>query len=115
MRFLRVATGTLAAAACAVVLVRAQVGEVRTVAPDVYFHEGDIKGKGHCNNGWVVPLAAAFYGGIGAGIGVGGDAMVDGQQVIYASAQPLAARLTIAPLLTARRQGVLMSWRFAKR
>ena len=54
MSFPRVATGTLAAAACAVVLARAQVGEVRTVAPDVYFHEGDIKGKGHCNNGWVV-------------------------------------------------------------
>ncbi|HET6900002.1 MAG TPA: MBL fold metallo-hydrolase, partial [Vicinamibacteria bacterium] len=50
----RVAAGTLAAAACAAVLARAQVGEVRTVAPDVYFHEGDIKGKGHCNNGWVV-------------------------------------------------------------
>src|SRR6266702_2285169 len=33
---------------------RAQVGEVRKLAPDVYFHEGDIKGKGHCNNGWVV-------------------------------------------------------------
>ena len=54
MRFLRLACGTLAAVACAVVLARAQVGEVRTVAPDVYFHEGDIKGKGHCNNGWVV-------------------------------------------------------------
>jgi cyclase len=33
---------------------QAQVGEVKKVAPDVYFHEGDIKGKGHCNNGWVV-------------------------------------------------------------
>ena len=32
---------------------RGQVGEVRTLAPDVYFHEGDIA-KGHCNNGWVV-------------------------------------------------------------
>ncbi len=32
----------------------AQVGEVKKLAPDVYFHEGDIKGKGHCNNGWVV-------------------------------------------------------------
>ncbi len=32
----------------------AQVGEVRKLAPDVYFHEGDIKGKGHCNNGWVI-------------------------------------------------------------
>lgn len=33
---------------------RAQVGEARKIAPDVYFHQGDIEGKGHCNNGWVV-------------------------------------------------------------
>ena len=33
---------------------QAQVGEVRKVAPDVYFHQGDIEGKGHCNNGWVI-------------------------------------------------------------
>jgi cyclase len=33
---------------------QAQVNEVRKIAPDVYFHEGDLKGKGHCNNGWVV-------------------------------------------------------------
>jgi glyoxylase-like metal-dependent hydrolase (beta-lactamase superfamily II) len=32
---------------------RAQVGEVLKLAPDVYFHEGDLK-KGHCNNGWIV-------------------------------------------------------------
>ncbi len=32
----------------------AQVGEVKKLAPDVYFHQGDIDGKGHCNNGWVV-------------------------------------------------------------
>jgi glyoxylase-like metal-dependent hydrolase (beta-lactamase superfamily II) len=38
----------------AATLAAAQVGEVRKLAPDVYFHEGDIKGKGHCNNGWVV-------------------------------------------------------------
>ena len=30
-----------------------QVGRVQRLAPDVYFHEGDIT-KGHCNNGWVV-------------------------------------------------------------
>ena len=24
------------------------------IAPDVYFHEGDIKGHGHCNNGWII-------------------------------------------------------------
>jgi cyclase len=22
--------------------------------PGVYFHEGDLRGKGHCNNGWVI-------------------------------------------------------------
>jgi cyclase len=31
-----------------------RVNQVQTIAPDVYFHEGDIKGHGHCNNGWVV-------------------------------------------------------------
>jgi cyclase len=31
-----------------------QVNQVQTIAPDVYFHEGDIKGHGHCNNGWVI-------------------------------------------------------------
>ena len=35
-------------------LVRAQVNQVQKLAPDVYFHEGDLKGKGHCNNGWVI-------------------------------------------------------------
>ena len=34
--------------------VSAEVNKVETVAPDVYFHEGDITGKGHCNNGWVI-------------------------------------------------------------
>lgn len=32
----------------------AAVNQVEEVAPGVYFHEGDLKGKGHCNNGWVV-------------------------------------------------------------
>jgi cyclase len=31
-----------------------QVDTVKELAPGVYFHEGDIKGKGHCNNGWVI-------------------------------------------------------------
>ena len=31
-----------------------QVNVVKELAPGVYFHEGDITGKGHCNNGWVV-------------------------------------------------------------
>jgi cyclase len=32
----------------------AEVNKVETVAKDVYFHEGDIGRKGHCNNGWIV-------------------------------------------------------------
>src|SRR3989442_13124061 len=33
---------------------RAEVNKAEQIAPGVYFHEGDIKGHGHCNNGWVV-------------------------------------------------------------
>lgn len=33
---------------------RAEVGKVDPIATDVYFHEGDLMGKGHCNNGWVI-------------------------------------------------------------
>jgi glyoxylase-like metal-dependent hydrolase (beta-lactamase superfamily II) len=41
-------------AAVAALAVHAEVNKVEPLAPDVYFHEGDIAGKGHCNNGWVV-------------------------------------------------------------
>jgi cyclase len=33
---------------------QAQIGAVTNLAPDVYFHEGDLKGSGHCNNAWIV-------------------------------------------------------------
>src|SRR5207247_446172 len=32
----------------------AEVNKVEKIAEDVYFHEGDITGHGHCNNGWIV-------------------------------------------------------------
>ena len=32
----------------------AEVNKAEQIAPDVYFHEGDLKGSGHCNNGWIV-------------------------------------------------------------
>jgi glyoxylase-like metal-dependent hydrolase (beta-lactamase superfamily II) len=54
----RLATYLLATAALAVVLYQrdaaSQVNTVKELAPGVYFHEGDIKGRGHCNNGWVI-------------------------------------------------------------
>jgi len=31
-----------------------EVGRVEEVTAGVYFHEGDLKAKGHCNNGWIV-------------------------------------------------------------
>ena len=34
--------------------VASQVNTVKELAPGVYFHEGDLTGRGHCNNGWVV-------------------------------------------------------------
>jgi cyclase len=33
---------------------RAEVNQVAKIAADVYFHEGDIGRKGHCNNGWII-------------------------------------------------------------
>jgi len=33
---------------------RAEVNKAEELAAGVYFHEGDIAGKGHCNNGWIV-------------------------------------------------------------
>lgn len=32
----------------------AEINKVESVAPNVYFHEGDLNGKGHCNNGWII-------------------------------------------------------------
>jgi len=32
----------------------AEVNQAEAIAPGVYFHEGDIGRKGHCNNGWIV-------------------------------------------------------------
>lgn len=34
--------------------VSTQINTVKELAPGVYFHEGDLRGKGHCNNGWVI-------------------------------------------------------------
>jgi glyoxylase-like metal-dependent hydrolase (beta-lactamase superfamily II) len=32
----------------------AEVNKAEQIASGVYFHEGDIKGHGHCNNGWII-------------------------------------------------------------
>ncbi len=32
----------------------AEVNQIAKLAPEVYFHEGDLKAHGHCNNGWII-------------------------------------------------------------
>ena len=34
--------------------VDSQINSVKEIAPGVYFHQGDLVGRGHCNNGWVI-------------------------------------------------------------
>jgi cyclase len=46
--------GLLAAGLMCLRPVASEVNTVQQVAPGVYFHEGDLHGHGHCNNGWIV-------------------------------------------------------------
>jgi cyclase len=43
-----------AALLCLAHVTFAEVNKVELVAPGVYFHEGDLAGHGHCNNGWII-------------------------------------------------------------
>ena len=65
--------------------------------------------------GWCA-AAAAVYGGIGAAIGVGIDALIPGKKILAyrAPAAPgsAAARLSIAPVVTTRAKGVVVSFAF---
>jgi glyoxylase-like metal-dependent hydrolase (beta-lactamase superfamily II) len=54
IRSLAGATWFCLAALCLPLTLSAAINEMKNIAPDVYFHEGDLKGHGHCNNGWIV-------------------------------------------------------------
>lgn len=53
-----------------------------------------------------------MYGGIGAGIGTGVDALIEGRRVIYARSGSAGNTLTVAPMLGGSRKGVRVSLRF---
>ena len=59
---------------------------------------------------------AVMFGGLGAAIGVGFDALVPGEKVVSyrapGSAGPSHARLSIAPVVTRRAKGVAMAFSF---
>ena len=65
--------------------------------------------------GWCA-LGAAIYGGIGAGIGVGIDALIPGKKILAYRAPGSAglphARLSVAPVVTPRAKGVAVSFAF---
>jgi hypothetical protein len=60
------------------------------------------------------PLVTAFYGGVGAAVGVAIDALIPGRKlVVYrAPGAPGHARLSIAPLVTPRAKGVAFAFAF---
>jgi hypothetical protein len=55
--------------------------------------------------------ATLIYGGLGAGVGAGLDALVQGNQVIYFKPAS-SARVTVSPLVTSDRKGVFLSLGF---
>jgi hypothetical protein len=63
--------------------------------------------------GETMALAALVFGGVGTGAGVGIDALIRTNQVIYLRPLGIAeSRLRISPILTRDRRGVLMAWTF---
>jgi hypothetical protein len=62
----------------------------------------------------LVAVGALMYGGIGAGIGTGIDALIEGRRVIYARSSSAGTTLTVAPMLSGRRKGVLVSLRLTR-
>jgi hypothetical protein len=58
-----------------------------------------------------IPVVTAVYGGIGAGIGVGIDALIKGERTVY-EARARHASLSIAPVVDRERKGVAVSLGF---
>jgi hypothetical protein len=59
----------------------------------------------------LIPVLALTYGGIGAGVGVGIDALISSDQVIFARGGS-AAKIRVRPILRAGRTGTLASFAF---
>ena len=58
------------------------------------------------------PFIAALYGGLGSGIGVGVSASIINQHVIFARPPTASVKLTLSPLVTHNRQGMIVSLGF---
>lgn len=52
------------------------------------------------------------YGALGAGVGVGVDALIRREQTIYRAPARPAASIRISPIVTKDRKGIAVSWKF---
>jgi hypothetical protein len=59
-------------------------------------------------DGAFVAFATLIYGGLGAAVGVGVDALISGNQIIYARRTTPSARFRVRPVLTSARMGALV-------
>ncbi|HEY7441306.1 MAG TPA: hypothetical protein VH701_02715 [Vicinamibacterales bacterium] len=64
--------------------------------------------SGDGNASALIPILALVYGGLGAGVGAGLDAMVLGNQVIYFKPAS-SAKVTVSPLVTSDRKGLFLT------
>ena len=62
--------------------------------------------------GVYIPILALVYGGIGAGVGAGMDALILSNQVIYFKSPGSVAKVTVSPLVTSERKGVVVAFGF---
>jgi hypothetical protein len=71
-----------------------------------------LAGTAEEHAGALVAMGVLIYGGIGAGIGTGFDALIEDRRVIYARSRSAGATLTVAPMLGRSHKGVRVSLRF---
>lgn len=57
-------------------------------------------------------LVGVLYTTIGAGIGVGIDAVIVRERIIFAHMQRSSVNIVVTPLLTADHKGLSLSWSF---
>ena len=63
-------------------------------------------------DGAFIAVATLIYGGLGAAVGVGVDAMISGNQIIYARRTAATGRISVRPFFTPQRQGAVMTIAF---
>jgi hypothetical protein len=59
-----------------------------------------------------VALGFLMYGGIGAGIGTGFDALIEGRRVIFARSGSAGTTFSVGPIVSRERKGARVSLRF---